>query len=573
MNSFRSYSLLRAGMIALLICVLTMLAGEPVEAQTAPLESRLPADTVLYISWRGTRTLDAAKSSNALLRMWNDPDFTNVRAAVAAQAFSPSTGKAPAFGGEEAKSLLENSLVLAALRLPPASLAAARKKDPMADSFAGLFIYDRTGKQELIDRLMLQALGERPAPTVTRKTVHGVEIETLAWPKTTLYRAVVGPYLVGSTDAELLENFLPRMAAPDVPADSLLKSSESRAARTQLDPDAALTLFVSLPVLFQEAVAKSRDPKQQQVFKALQFDRLNSLTASVNMTGPATRFRIALLGDLSPGTLLDIFGRSGGDFSTLAAAPATSVSFTSMRLDMTAMYKSVRAALSSTLPPEQAQNVGTFESAVATKLGMSLPEVMRLLSGEFATVDLDPSGPLKDKIYLLGIDKRDDFLHMLRAVLTTKITNEEEAGPVTYLALRTTEKSTTGTGIRAHFYYIAVGPHLAVVAPRKAIARETMARFDTPGHAGSLATDEKFLLARARLPKELTAIGYSNFSRVDWVKGFSFVESSGEMNQQAKQLAALLKAVAPGLFSRYLHSTVGGWWRDQRGLYFDGYLE
>lgn len=573
MDSARARITLLARLISLLICALTLLDAAPARAQSSPVESRLPADTGFYFSWRGTQALDAAKSSNALLRMWNDPDFTNVRAAAMAQAFSAKSVKTPELSGEDVKSLLENSLVLAFVKLSPASLAAARKKDPRADSVAGIFIYDRTGKQELIDRLMLHALGERPAPTVTKKSPHGVEIETLAWPKETFYRALAGTYLVGSTDAELLEGLVSRMSAPDAPADSLLNTPENRAARAQMDPDAAFSLFVSLPVLLQETSAKSPDPKRVQTLKALHFDRLHSLSISVNMNAPATRLRMTLLGDLSPGTLLDMFGRSGGEFSMLAAAPATSASFTAMRLDMSAMYRAIRAAITSTLPPEQAQNINSVESAVAAQLGMSVPEVMSLLSGEFAVVDPDPSSPLNEKIYLMGIDKPDDFLHMVRAMLTTTITNEEAVGPVTYLALKTTEKSKTGTGVRSHFYYLAVGPHLAVVAPRKALARETMARFVAPGHAGSLATDAKFLAARARLPKELSSIGYSDFTRVDWTKAFNFLESAGELNPQAKQLATLLKAVAPGLLSRYLHGTAGGSWRDQQGLYWDGYLD
>jgi hypothetical protein len=573
MDSIRPRATLLAGTISLLLCALTLLDAAPARAQTAQVESRLPADTVFYFSWRGTKALDATKSNNSLLRMWNDPDFTNVRAAVMAQAFSANPVKKVEFTGEDAKSLLENSLVMAFVKLPPAGLAAARKKDPKADSVEGIFIYDRTGKQELIDRLMLHALGERPAPTVTKKTTHGVEIETLEWPKSTLYRAVAGPYLLVSPNAELLEGFVSRMSAPDDPADSLLKTSENRAARAQMDPEAAFSLFVNLPVMIQETSGKSPDPKQAQALKALHFDRLHSLSMSINMSSPATRFRMTMLGDLSPGTLLDMFGRSSGEFSTLAGAPATSASFTAMRLDMSAAYKAIRTAITSTLPPEQAQNIDSVESAVAAQLGMSVQEVMSLLSGEFAMVDPEPASPFNEKIYLMGIDKPDDFLHMVRAMLTTTIYNEEESGPVTYLALKTTEKSKTGTSQRAHFYYLAVGPHLAVVAPRKALARETMARFTTPGHAGSLAMDAKFLTARARLPKELSSIGYSDFTRVDWAKAFNFLESAGELNPQAKQLATLLKAVAPGLLSRYLHGTVGGWWRDQRGLYFDGYLE
>ncbi len=573
MDSIRSYSALRARMIAVWICAATMLAGVPLRAQTAPVESRLPGDTVIYFSWCGTKALDVTKSNNSLLRMWNDPDFTNVRAAAMAQAFSGNPVKKLEFTGEDAKSLLENSLVVAFVKLPPASLAAARKKDPKADSVEGIFIYDRTGKQELIDRLMLNPLGETPAPTVTKKTTHGVEIETLAWPKSTLYRAVAGAYLVGSSNAELLEGFISRMSAPDTPADSLPKTPENRAARGQMDPEAAFSLFVNLPAMIQETSGKSHDPKDEKVLKALHFDRLHSLSISVNMDAPATRFRMTLLGDLSPGTLLDMFGRSAGEFSTLGAAPATSASFTAMRLDMSAMYRAIRAAITSTLPPEQAQNINSVESTVAAQLGMSVQEVMSLLSGEFAVVDPEPVSPFNEKIYLMGIDKPDDFLHMIRAMLTTTITYEEEVGQVTYLALKTTEKSKTGTSMRSHFYYLAVGPHLAVVAPRKAQAREIMARFATPGHAGSLAMDAKFLAARARLPKELSSIGYSDFTRVDWTKAFSSIEAAAELNPQAKQLATLLKAVAPGLLSRYLHGTIGGWWRDQQGLYCDGYLE
>jgi hypothetical protein len=37
--------------------------------------------------------------------------------------------------------------------------------------------------------------------------------------------------------------------------------------------------------------------------------------------------------------------------------------------------------------------------------------------------------------------------------------------------------------------------------------------------------------------------------------------------------AERLQAIKPGLFSRHLHVSANGWWKDSNGIYFDYYIQ
>src|SRR5260370_3030425 len=72
---------MRAQIFAFLILVFTLLSSDRAWAQ-APLEpAQMPARTMFYVIWRGTPAR-AARKSNSLLALWDDPDLAPLRAAA-----------------------------------------------------------------------------------------------------------------------------------------------------------------------------------------------------------------------------------------------------------------------------------------------------------------------------------------------------------------------------------------------------------------------------------------------------------------------------------------------------------
>src|SRR5712692_10762516 len=146
--------------ILLPIAVLLYVSGpSPARAQ-APLEpARMSPRTAFYLIWRGVPGPKARKS-NSLLALWDDPDFAPVRSAIAAGMLNSSTEKSDQRKLtreqiQEYAALLENSFTLGYVgELPRRSLSnGAAIADPKLPAWNGMFfVYDRTGKEELLSK-------------------------------------------------------------------------------------------------------------------------------------------------------------------------------------------------------------------------------------------------------------------------------------------------------------------------------------------------------------------------------------------------------------------------------------
>ena len=586
----------RPVLMRICLAVLFLASAAAAPAQDQPLENRLPAKTTFYVSWHGSKPLAAARATNSILRLWDDSEFAAARAAMVAEMFAsvPKDKKDKMIlSREDVSSLLENPFVAGALIRAGSAAAPAAKAGKPNNDFDGFLIYDRTGKEEILARLMDLEKSGTPAPAITKSAFRDAEIETITSgpKKDTYYRSAAGRYMIVCQRREFLEELITRFAPAAASTESLATSAEHRAARADAKPGDALTFFFNLKALM--AASKGTGPASattNAVIHTMHLDSLESISSTVTFDGPTTRVRFAVLGDLSQGGLTDIIGAGAPNFSTMAAVPASATGFNSIRLDLNAFYRIVREGVAASVPAGQPNPMDAGESMVSAQIGMGLPEVMKLLSGEFAAVELEPGMDFTQKLFLISIDKPDDVLHLIRAMMTDSVSNEEQVGPVTYLAvLSPLSPKKAGTAAPSRkFWYVAVGPHLLVVAPRKAMARETMARFESTDHVGSLSTDPRFLAARNRLPQNLSGLSYSDLSKIDWTKLQKQVEEYSQtaatqaaadpnnpnQNQEvAKIVGEMWKQLPLQMLSRYIHSSYGGWWKDKHGVYFDSYME
>jgi hypothetical protein len=207
---------------------------------------------------------------------------------------------------------------------------------------------------------------------------------------------------------------------------------------------------------------------------------------------------------------------------------------------------------------------------------MSLQEILKLLSGDFTFVKQESGSDESQNVFLLGVEKHADVVHVLELMLSSQITNEEQLGGITYLSMISPVPSqpvAAGKPAGKKFYYVAVGPKLLVVAPRKATAKAYIQQLGPGKLSDSLASDGKFIAARARLPKDLSTLNYVDISRVNWKEVLDQLAAIKFSNVDPARIEELKKMVPTDAFARHLHLAVGGMWKDRQGLYYDGYIE
>jgi hypothetical protein len=181
-------------------------------------------------------------------------------------------------------------------------------------------------------------------------------------------------------------------------------------------------------------------------------------------------------------------------------------------------------------------------------------------------------------MFALTIQKPQDVLRLLRAGLAKMIAAEDTSGDTTYLDLSYPTHDPTSGQERRSFYYLAVTPQFLIVAPRKAMVREAVARINgkpAADSAGSIFSNTDFIHLRSLMPEKLSGIGGADLTRIPWDK--VIIRYVQQMEQTEKQKSppssGWLQAIKPGLFSRHLHVSANGWWKDSNGIYFDYYIQ
>ncbi len=154
--------------ITLIFSIFLLVCGPRPASAQAPLEpAQMPPRTLFYLIWRGFPDPEARKS-NSLLALWDDADFAPVRSAIAAGMLNSSGEKSekPKLTREQVQEfagLLENSFTLAYLREPARRnlLNGAVVPDAKPAAWNGMFfVYDRSGKETLLSKAMLQLRAE-----------------------------------------------------------------------------------------------------------------------------------------------------------------------------------------------------------------------------------------------------------------------------------------------------------------------------------------------------------------------------------------------------------------------------
>lgn len=261
----------------------SMLFGVRTSAQ-APLEpAQMPSRTAAYLIWRGTPAGDARKT-NALLALWNDPDFAPVRAAMFENMTSTSekdTSK-PVLTREEAEqyaSLLENAFVLGYLSKPEAKMtASAAPPKPAEHPWNGLFfVYNRTGKESLLSKAILRLRGqEKEIPKISEINVAGVAALKVERTSGVTYWVEHGKYAASASERAVLEDILARLEGHAADAGSLAQSDAYKEALPQLG-GGVVEFFARIPNLQNIAPdASASGFKLAPVLDAMKLEAIHS---------------------------------------------------------------------------------------------------------------------------------------------------------------------------------------------------------------------------------------------------------------------------------------------------------
>jgi hypothetical protein len=149
-----------------LLLLFAVLYSSGVAAQSPVDPGKLPVRTLLYLQWRGMPSGDARKN-NSLFALWDDPQFTPARDSFLDSFLNNSTNQKdkPKITREEFQqyiTLLDNPFLFGYQRQPEshnATKAPASKTAAPPAWNGSFFIYDRTGKEELLSKAVMRLRG------------------------------------------------------------------------------------------------------------------------------------------------------------------------------------------------------------------------------------------------------------------------------------------------------------------------------------------------------------------------------------------------------------------------------
>jgi len=566
-----------------LFAVLVFIMPKGAAAQS-PLEAaQLPARTSFYVVWHGSPVGDARKN-NALMSLWDDPDLAPARAAMVDAIVSDANKQKdkPGVTRDELAqiaTLLDNPFTIGYLpRREPASKSVTAKA--AAPAWHGMFfVYDRTGKEELLSKTILQMRsGEKEIPKLSEVTVAGVKALKIEKKSGTTYWAETGKYMVTAGEESIFEEVLNRLTGKGAGA-SLADSEAYREAQPLLS-GGMLEFFLRVPQIKDMAGDSSDSPPElKAMWSNLKLDSLHVFAGHISLEGARTRLQGGILGDTAEGSLFDIWAAGQSQPGSLAYVTPETVYYNESQINLLGIYSMLKRVLAQP-GSNTALMAKTMENAAQTRIGMPLPDALALTTGEFGTMQTSPALDPDKRIFYAGIRNKPETLKLIRTILSDRLTSERNDGNVTYLKISLKgNQGTTGVA-QWNFYHLAVTPDLLLGASKSETLRGALSQ-GRPVGADSLPVNLR--AARAQFPEKLIGFSYYDLQKVDWpalqqnwktqrAKLAADSKNPGAM-QKTKALDDWMNNLNPAVFPRHLHSMTGGSWKDAGGVHFDEWLD
>ncbi len=574
----RRFSLLL--LIALLYSACTV-AQSPVDP------GKLPGRTLFYLLWRGTPSGEI-RNNNAAFALWDDPQFASARASFLDSVVNDSANQKSktALSREEFEqyvTLLDNPFLIGNLRRPEARPSPKSSADQVAAPPAWngtFFIYDRTGKEELLSKAVVRMRStEKDIPKLTELTVAGIPAFKVERKSGVTYWAEFGKYAVSANEMTVFEEVLSVVNGKS--AGTALGQSMAYQEAKPLLSGGILEFFLGVPAVEQMVLDTSNAVTVQvkPLLTALKLEALHSVAGRVSLEGARTRMTGAILGDTAPGGIFDFFADGQANPVSMGYLSTDTVYYGESQFNLLGIYNLLKRAFTSA-GGTQGQTANPFEQMAETRLGMPLPDALGLVTGEIAWFQTSPTLDDTQKVYLLGIHNKPDALKLTRTLMGDQITSERNEGDTTYMKISLRGGQSSAGLAQWNFYYLAMTPTVLFGSSKADILHKYVAQ--TP--AAPDATQFKNLLAaRAQYPAKLNGFSYFDFQKVDWAglrtkwiadanKAAQTAKSTDASNTQ-KKLSDWLTQVNPDVFPRHLHSVTGASWKDAKGVHFDEWLD
>lgn len=568
----------------LLLFTLTVLTLPERAGAQAPLEApQLPGRTSLYLVWRGSPSGDARKN-NALMSLWDDPDIAPMKTAIVDAILNDANKQKdkPGVTREElaqVATLLDNPFTVGYLPRREAAARAAAGKTA-APAWNGMFfVYDRTGKEELLSKTVLRMRsGDKELPKLSEITVAGVKALKIEKKSGTTYWAETGKYMVTAGEESIFDEVLNRLAGKS--AGPTLADSEAYKEAKPLLSGGLLEFFLRVPQIKDMAGDSSTSPPEvKALWNNLKLDSIHVFAGHISLEGMRTRLEGGILGDTAEGSLFDIWSGGLSQPASLAYVTPETVYYNESQVNLLGIYNTLKRVLAQP-GANTAPIAKTLENAAETRIGMPLPEALKLTSGEFGTLQSSPALDPDKKIFFAGILNKPESLKLIRTILSDRLTSERNEGNVTYLKISLKGNQGAAGVAQWKFYHLAVTPELLLGASKSETLRGTLSGIRP---AGTSSLPRNLAAARAKFPEKLIGFSYYDLQKLDWpalelnwkaqMAKAAADSRNADATEKTKALTDWMNGINPGVFPRHLHSMTGASWKDARGVHFDEWLD
>lgn len=573
---FRSAAMLGA---IFFFCVGAVFAQAPLEP------AQMPPQTLFYLLWRGAPPA-SARAANSLLALWDDPDFAPVRSGLAENLLRDSrksrSKNSPLTAEEvtEYSALLENAFAIGYLPQPRGDSTAAGDATHKWSGF--FFVYDRSGKEALLSKVVLQMReNDKESPTISQIILGGIPALKIEHKTGTTYWAEHGKYAIATGESSVFGQIAGALAGK-TQGNSLAQTDGYREAQPQLK-NGILEFYLRLPR--QSEIASALKPptsaKVPPILDAIHLDAVHCTYGQILLEGPKTRMNGAILGDTSAGSLFDIFGDGQAAPVSLGFVSSDSVSYQESQFSFLALYNLAKRAFLASQPPEQQGGAAFIEALAQAKLGVPLTDFLGNFTGEFASIQTAPVTDASKRTFFIGIRDKATVLKALHTAMRDQNISESEQGNATFLDIPTGAKQAGTANAATTFFHLAVLPDAVLASSNKATLQAELARRAAP--PGTLPA--AFQSVRSQYPEKVSGLGYYDFQQMDW-EGLKSKILESYTGPAAKSFAqrepaviertpppAWLVRLDPKVFARHLHVSTSASWKDAKGIHFDGWIE
>jgi len=553
----------------------------------------LPADTSFVVYSRGSAHAEAAYPDNPAVKSWNSPEFALLRQQAVNYILRHNDWKVngrpvnfTSANVEQIFSFLKSPMMLGysgSADFNAFAKAGALSGNDLMGTGGMFLILDVAGKTAQFD-LLFKIIEANIPKEVARAPLNlsGINAEKFTGPQNTAFAARVGNYFILSNQQKVMQDLISRINSRAAQANSLAVDSSFQRCRSNPDPDSVSEIYFRFPDLTKNPISPSPQFDTAAAVRPLHLDSIRAVCGSFAITQQGEHTRWMVLGDISTGGLFNVFGANRSHFDSLALAPPSAYSYSVYSYDLPAIYKLVRSAAEAGLPKEQQSAIQVVEGMVGMQASMPIVDVLGLISGEFATFQLDSGTHTPLSMYAITISDSEKVSSLIHKLGTNFIVEDSHDDGVTlYKYARAVQdgEDANSSGLASPQYYMAITPYFLIAGTDKQMVRNAAKSGFTAG-SSSLASSPEIVSLRTALPHDLLGLSVADYTHQDWVGDWvktleqpDTADKSKLSPEDIQFFETMKKFAATTVGKTLMRRSVGGWWRDSDGFHYEAFSQ